>query len=124
MKKNKTVLLISLLFVVGLIAWFYLRKTDVGVVTAGTSQAAKPSQPLKSSLQIEIDGMIVRAMDGVTNSTDWINSIKKDHVSQGLTVNQAVAHAAIWSLKKGGEIPMDMFGAGEYGQLDYVKANY
>lgn len=118
MKNKKWIFIgLGLVAVIGLIVWFYNRK-DTDVTASGIAA------PKLSAVDAEIEAKITQNIENVKANTEWYNNIKKQSLSQGLTIAQGLARAAIWGLKVDGVIPMNTHGAGEDGHKEYVKANY
>lgn len=117
MKTNKKMWIIGSIIVLALI---------VGIIWWYSSSKSKstPVDVNSSTLNQDISAKIATKIADIKADTEWSNQIKANAVSQGYTLAQAYAVNAIWGLKHDGIIPMDTYGAGEYGHIDYVKKNY
>lgn len=118
MKTNKKMWIIGGIVVLALIVgiiWWYSSKKETEV-TAVDSNASNANQAIVSKIAAKITA--------IKGDSNWGGQIKANAVAQGYTIEQAFASNAIWALKHDGEIPLDTYGAGEWGHIDYVKKNY
>lgn len=121
LKKHKKAFLIVavILFVLILFVWFYQSKKAAEPASSDDKKSDVPQ-----SAEMTIPQRIQKKMDEIRNFPEWYDKILATYESNNQTLQQALANAAIWGLKVDKIIPMDTYGAGEWGHLEYVKANY
>lgn len=105
MKKNKKVLLIGavVLLGLGLIVWYFSKKDPVtGNVTSGTETTAA-------------DVLISETMNYIKSDATWNAEIQRKAVINGTTYNQQLAADAIDALKSQTKLP---------ATYQFVKAKY
>lgn len=116
MKKNKKMLLLGaiVLTVIILGVWLFSLKST-------TTTAATVTSSEDEAIRAKIRGSINR----IKAAPEWYEKLKAELPTDGsITLNQSVANSAIWALKVDGDIPMNTFGVGEWGHIDFIKANY
>lgn len=115
LKKNKKILIIGLVLIVVIalgVWWYKSRNTSAVTDASASSDSAALAKKIASKIA------------EIKANEEWFTQIKNGASASGYTEAQAVAVNAIWALKHDGAIPLDTFGAGEWGHVDYVKANY
>lgn len=128
--KNKfliiSIVVVILVIIIAIGVWAYKKSNTTETTTAGTNSGTNTNSVASSAnaLDSQIKAKIEAKKIAIKNYPEFYNSILKDYQSQGWTLNQALTAHAIWALKVDGEIPMDTYGAGEWGANDYVKKNY
>lgn len=123
LKKNKKVVIISLIVLavlIGLLVWWSRRSKAAEGTEAGDIWGVKKSPYAADETGKKIEAKTVEIM----NNPEWYNQILAGQAASGYTLQQALAVNAIWALKHDGTIPMDTYGAGEWGHTDYVKKNF
>ena len=123
LKKHKKAVIITVIVLavlVGLLVWYNRRSKAVDTSEAGDIWGVKKTPYAADETGKKIETKTVE----IINNPEWYNQILANHITQGYTLQQALAVNAIWALKHDGVIPMDTYGAGEWGHIDYVKKNF
>lgn len=121
LKKHKkaVLIIIGLIAVIGIIVWWYRRQNSEA--TAETDVWGVKKSPYGTT---DVGKKIEEKTVQIMNNEEWYNKILANYQSQGYTLQQALAINAIWALKVDGEIPVDTYGRGEWGHIEYVKKNF
>lgn len=114
-KKHKIAFILVTICIIAIV--WYMRRTSADTVK---NTATLPNSVVKDTLAAAVSNKTIEIM----NNAEWYNQILAGYASQGYTLQQALTANAIWALKKDGSIPIDSYGAGEWGHIAYVKANF
>lgn len=102
----------------------YVPEIPVGATNVVKAVQKTDVETLNNAALLTMKNLIWKQMGKIESNQAYIQLIRDNYRKGSLGYTQTIATNAIKDLKDSGAIPMDQFGAGLWGQADWVRENY